>query len=213
MVISFDRYLSIIHGKVLQKRAVVGLFFIPAIYSHGIYNTLTIIPMQIGTSDMCGPCLKMPSTISPYFEPVVPICLALAILLNMRILWFLYSYKRNKKSMMSSVSYNDREIRDMKHAMIGVMLQACIPMVFNMPQVINLAMYNIKATFRLEIDVWRVINCLNYFSLCLNPCVTLIFVKQFRLAALKFIGKEMPTSSFEPSARTKIAPTVIIISN
>uniref|UniRef100_A0AC34Q8X4 Uncharacterized protein n=1 Tax=Panagrolaimus sp. JU765 TaxID=591449 RepID=A0AC34Q8X4_9BILA len=27
--------------------------------------------------------------------------------------------------------------------MTGVLLQACVPMIFNMPQVINLAMYNI----------------------------------------------------------------------
>ena len=135
--------MSIIWSKSLNKKALTLLFFLPALYAHGIYNTLTLVPKQLGTSDMCGPCIKMPENISYYLEPIPPICLALAILINIRILWFLFRYNRNRQSKKTAAVYSDKELKDMKQAMIGVMLQACIPMLFNMPQVINLAMYNV----------------------------------------------------------------------
>lgn len=142
-MISIDRYVSILWSKSLNKKALTALFLLPLLYAHGIYNTLTLVPKQLGTSDMCGPCIKMPEEISYYFEPIPPICLALAILINIRILWFLFRYNKSRQSKKNAAVYTDRELRDMKQAMIGVMLQACIPMLFNMPQVINLAMYNL----------------------------------------------------------------------
>ncbi|KAE9555413.1 hypothetical protein FO519_001350 [Halicephalobus sp. NKZ332] len=202
LMISLDRYLAILWSKHLTKTSLVFIFLLPAFYAHGIYNTLTLIPMQLGTSDMCGPCIKMPEAISYYLEPIPPICLALAIIINIRILWFLFRYDKNRKSKNTAAVYTKKELQDMKQAMIGVMLQACIPMLFNMPQVINLAMYNVEAQLRMSKDAWRVINGLNYFTLFLNPCVTLLFVKQFRIAALSFIGKHEVSSTVEASVRS-----------
>uniref|UniRef100_A0AC35FAY2 G-protein coupled receptors family 1 profile domain-containing protein n=1 Tax=Panagrolaimus sp. PS1159 TaxID=55785 RepID=A0AC35FAY2_9BILA len=184
LVISIDRYLSIICGYTLTKAKLFILFLIPFIYAHFVYNSLTIFPFEIGTSDMCGPCLSMPKKYSKFLEPITPVTLIIAILLNIRILIFLHHYHTNKRALNT---FSPKELKDTKKAMMGVTLQACIPMLFSMPQVINLAMYNIDSAIRMPKSFWVVINFLNYFSLCLNPLVTMLYVKQFRIATVKFL--------------------------
>ena len=126
-------------------------------------------------------------------------------------------------------NFTAKELTELKSAMVGVMLQACIPMLFSMPQVINLAMYNISKFFqlfcftifeshystisdsaiRLEKSFWVVINFLNYFTLFLNPMVTMLFVKQFRIATIRFIknGSMLKSTTSVQDITPSAAPT------
>ncbi|KHN79254.1 hypothetical protein Tcan_11896 [Toxocara canis] len=194
LVVSFDRFCLIVLNTTISHWTIIVLFTMLFVYAHGVNNVMELAFGIIGEGDMCGPTLVMQSTVKWIIQPVLPIAILLSLFMNIRILYFLHTYKRTKAK---RNQYTNTELLDLKRIMLAFLIQTIVPVIFIFPQVVYLAMYNIDQNFRFSKRLWLVINAFFYMSFFLNPLVTVIFVQPFRVAIARTLGWSMMTSAVE----------------
>ncbi|KHN73126.1 hypothetical protein Tcan_09992 [Toxocara canis] len=207
LMVAIDRYSLIVCERNLTRLSTELLFGSIFVYVHGVINTLQFAFGEVGIEDICGPTAKMPFIASIIVLPVVPLTIICALILNLRILYYLYNYSRK----VSCVASKTMEVRYWQKCMQGLLAQTLILCFFVLPQAIAEVVFFIDPLIKCSRLVWVPINGATCIYFSLNPIVTLISVRQFRTAAKRMLfclsnktGVNIPVSQpIVPLKRTK----------
>ncbi|TKR72089.1 hypothetical protein L596_019602 [Steinernema carpocapsae] len=133
---------------------------------------------KITMEDICGPTLKTELKDIPT--------------------WFLFKHARKMTAM--GIRNDENEVSSKKKMTVGMIFQCLLPICTQLPMA-GTALFYWRGVFVPQL-VWDCNNVVFYIGLTLNPVITVIFVRQFRQAALKIL-----TMSYLKTKVTTIQPS------
>ncbi|TKR72082.1 hypothetical protein L596_019596 [Steinernema carpocapsae] len=183
LLVALDRFFAICldHRFPLLYHMVLQIPFLAVpiwlLYSHMTSN-------RVMMEDICGPTLLSENTLladmTTYILIVYPL---VALIINCLILIFI---TRSAKRMRTLGLEGVNKVKTRRQITFGMILQSILPICSQLPMVTSALLY-FRGHFVPQL-VWDFNNVIFHIGLTLNPVITVIFVKQFRLAVLKYFN-------------------------
>lgn len=91
----------------------------------------------------------MPKRIAYFVQPIEPIVICLAFAINLRLVYFVLDQGTQKNMEVRGI--RRRDFSALRLAVFGLLIQVLVPFIFNLPQSLNLALYNLgKSVTKVE---------------------------------------------------------------
>ncbi|KAK0415556.1 hypothetical protein QR680_012001 [Steinernema hermaphroditum] len=183
LVVAIERYVLIFFGFNMCPQYVFGMYVF-----FGAPHIVMFISQQayytIHIQNICGYTkvskIKQLEDVVNVLYVVYPF---IAILLNLRMMLFVIRYKVR-------VAHVVRNVQREKHVLMGLMVQAILPIITTTPE--NTMYFLYVNGIEMSKGAWRAADAIYCCFLTLNPIVTVMFVPHFR----NIIIKKITTFSF-----------------
>ncbi|VDK43061.1 unnamed protein product [Anisakis simplex] len=199
--LSYDIPMTVLSCSLIRRILGVTLSSSHLSLLHGVLSTLQFAFGIIGMEDICGPTAKLPFIVSIVLLPVVPLSILSALLLNLRILFYLY---------LGAIIKKVNEVNYWQKCVYGLLAQTLIPCFFVLPASVGEVAFFINSKIHFPDVFWIVINGLTCIYLSVNPLITIIAVNQYNKIVKQILGiSQSPRAALSSNAKQVVPISVI----